>query len=168
MSRFKFKKINIICIENNIEILQLLVQTLNCFKDNINIYECLSTDDAKDILDNLYESKEPIGLMITDHLMAKQTGLDFIKELYHDIRSYDMKKILISGVVGLKEAALKAKEEYIIDAFIPKPFAPEELTLKVKSLLTMYIMENNLPQKFYRSLLDETILKTWNNKSLNK
>ena len=82
--------------------------------------------------ENAYEKVKIIkfDLIILDIMMPGQSGLDFIKEFKKKI---DTPIILLTAKGEAKER-IKGLE-YGADDYLPKPFEPKELTLRIKNIL---------------------------------
>jgi len=76
-------------------------------------------------------ASEPVDVVITDFMMPKMNGVEFLERLHLDHR--DQKCIMITGY-GTTDAIVGALREQVCD-FLPKPFAIAELRGAVKSAL---------------------------------
>ena len=92
------------------------------FKNDFDIW---TTSSAPDALDYLNENKT--DFVVTDQIMPKMTGVQFLREMRNLFPDFNPKKvIMISGYTkeGEIEAALNDK---LIDFFVSKPWKYEKL-----------------------------------------
>ena len=76
-------------------------------------------------------ASEPVDVVITDFMMPKMNGVEFLERLHLDHR--DQKCIMITGY-GTTDAIVGALREQVCD-FLPKPFTIAELRGAVSSAL---------------------------------
>ena len=93
-----------------------------------NNYLITTAEDAEDAAKKIKIIK--FDLIILDIMMPGQSGLDFIKEFKKKI---DTPIILLTAKGEAKER-IKGLE-YGADDYLPKPFEPKELTLRIKNIL---------------------------------
>ncbi len=90
-------------------------------KENYTVFTAPGSEEALEIL-----KQQPIDLVVSDHLMPKMTGLEFLK-LVHD-RYPGVGRIMLTGHADM-ETAIKAINEGEIYRFLQKPW--DDLELKV-------------------------------------
>jgi DNA-binding NtrC family response regulator len=89
-------------------------------------YEVLTAPGPEEGLEML--KQHPIDLVISDHLMPKMTGLEFLK-LVHD-RHPDVGRIMLTGHADM-DTAIKAINQGEIYRFLQKPWDDVELKVVV-------------------------------------
>jgi len=84
--------------------------------------------EALQILDSALQDRQPIGLVITDHLMPAMNGPEFVAELRD--RFPRLPVLVLSGLA-------EAEDEYgdLDVTFRMKPLPPDELLRLVRALL---------------------------------
>ena len=97
-------------------------------------YEVLMAENGKDALD-LIETHEP-DLIITDIMMPFISGLEVISHVR--LKLHLSIPIIVFSAAGQEEMVLKAFNLGAND-FMGKPFSPNELTIRVKRLITLAI-----------------------------
>ncbi len=110
-------KINILYVDDD-EISLLIFKTI--FKDKYNIFTCLTTSKAREILD-----KENIDIIASDHYMPHETGREFFKSI--SARYKDTIKILLTSHASTLGYISKALASGEIWAHVVKPVEGEEL-----------------------------------------
>jgi YesN/AraC family two-component response regulator len=87
-----------------------------------------------------------IDLVISDIMMPGMNGIDFCRELKHNIRTSHIPVVLLTAKTSLTHH--KEGIEIGGDAYITKPFSPEMLTLTINNLL----QSRETLKRFYRNL----------------
>ncbi len=162
------KKINIICINRQEIGLKKLIKALDCFKNEINIYEFSYVENVFSFMESLYETnnKNTIGLIISDHERLKKKNISSFAELYWDIRYHDTRKIIITKIPKTKTIKNQIKDSKI-DSYLYTNWKKEKLIQVTKKMLTLYIIENQLNEKNYTNLIDSKLYKKITKKKLN-
>lgn len=88
-------------------------------KENYAVFTAPGPEEALEIL-----KQQPIDLVVSDHLMPKLTGLEFLK-LVHD-RYPGVGRIMLTGHADM-ETAIKAINEGEIYRFLQKPWDDVEI-----------------------------------------
>jgi len=92
-------------------------------KDNYVVHTAAGPEEGLELL-----KQHRIDLVISDHLMPKMTGLDFLK-LVHD-RHPDVGRMMLTGHADM-DTAIKAINEGEIYRFLQKPWDDVELKVIV-------------------------------------
>lgn len=150
-------KPNIICVDDQRDILATLKKELQFFRDHVKIYYCESAGEAGKILDEIDEQGEYIAVIICDHVMPGKNGVEFLSEVNTDGRFPKTKKLLLTGL-ATHEDTIEAINTAKIDRYIGKPWETHDLINKVRVLLTEYILEEGLDYNEYLTVLDQETL----------
>lgn len=105
-----------------------MVSLLNTLLD-LEGYEVVAWQGEAPLLDAVQAARP--DLLLLDVHLKKGNGLDLVRDLQSQDALAGMRVLMSSGM-DLKETCLEAGA----DDFIQKPFMPEELIEKVKSLLS--------------------------------
>jgi two-component system sensor histidine kinase ChiS len=115
---------NVLVVEDNPDIRELIK---DCLKDHYRVTEAT---DGKDALEKVNESAPDV--IISDVLMPGMDGFDLCRTLKTDKALHHIPVVLLTAkssdlmrIQGVEAGA---------DAYIPKPFSPEQLIEKVNSL----------------------------------
>ena len=116
---------HILVVDDDKRILELIKNYLN--NNNFRVTIAESTEVAREKLENL-----EFDLLIIDIMMPGENGLEFTKSL---------KKTNLNNPIILLSALGTANDringlEIGADDYLPKPFEPKELLLRIKNLLT--------------------------------
>jgi len=118
------KNIEIIIIEDEEDILELIEYHLS--KEGYSVTGFLSTENVEQFLE-----EETPSLMLVDRNLPGMEGSEFVSYLRQI--GYDIPVIFLTAKA--KESELEEGFEAGGDDYMTKPFAPKELTLRVKALL---------------------------------
>lgn len=115
----------ILLVDDNREILKLLVDTLS---SEFDIYTASNGQEALDML-----KKQKIELIISDLSMPIMDGLTLCQRVREQKRLVDLPFIILTGRNSDEQKLVCFQNQ--VDDFIEKPFSPELLRWRVKSLL---------------------------------
>lgn len=151
------EKINIICVDDEREVLDSVVRDLDYLSDMFNIEECESAFECLQLLDELDAQQEYVAVLISDQVMPEKTGVELLTEVELDNRFLGTKKLLLTGLATQADT-IKAINNAKLDSFLEKVWDPEELLQTVKELLTEYIIEKGIDYEQYLDRLDAPTL----------
>lgn len=150
-------KPSIICIDDQREILATLEKDLEPFSSYFAILFCESAQEAKEELDSLYASGVPVPVVICDHIMPNQNGIDFFIGLSRDIRFKNIYKILLTGLATHKDT-IEAINRAQINYYIEKPWDGPTLCAVLKKMLTLFMVRENWDYHAYSGIIDSETL----------
>lgn len=151
------EKLNIICVDDQSEILSTLRKDLEYFGQYFEIIDCESAEEAWEEIEEIDAEGDFLALIICDQVMPIQNGVDFLTEFYADSRFPKTKKILLTGLATHQDTILainKAK----IDCYVEKPWDRESLIETVKALLTEFVLEKGIDYEEFLSILDQNVI----------
>ena len=137
---FEEKK-HILVVDDDDRIRELIKEYL----DNNNFYTT-TAKDAEDAKNKIKLIK--FDLIILDIMMPGQNGLDLTKEIKY---SSDQPIILLTAM-GESSDRISGLETGA-DDYLPKPFEPKELLLRIKNILKRIKKNNNFNPNFIIYLL---------------
>jgi two-component system chemotaxis response regulator CheY len=149
--------IYIICIEDQREVLNAIVEDLSEFEEAFIVEECESADEAEELLDDIEAEGDYLGLVVSDHVMPGKSGVEFLTELHGDERFEQTKKILLTGLATHQDT-IQAINQAAIDRYIEKPWQSEKLVQYAKELLTQFIIQKGIDYQSYIEYLDKPTL----------
>lgn len=151
------EKITILCVDDQAEVLDSVVRDLRPLQAFFRVEEAGSAEEAKKILDETSRAGDFIGLVISDHVMPGETGVELLGSVFRDDRFADTKKILLTGQANHADT-IRAINEARIDNYFEKPWKPEDLVATAKKLLTQFILKKGIEYKDYMPVLDQAVL----------
>jgi len=150
-------KLQIICIDDQREVLATLKKDLAYFKPVAEIILCESATEADEVLEELDAEGQPIALLICDHIMPGENGVDFLSRINRDERFLNVRKLLLTGL-ATQQDTIEAINRAHIDHYIAKPWSKEDLLSSVKTLITRFILRSDLDYESYMTFMDHEIL----------
>ena len=139
--------IYILVIEDESEVMDSILRDIEIFEKKFPIETAASAEEAREVIEDLQKNHNEIGLLLCDHLLPGEDGVDLLIDLNNQERYEGAKKVLITGQAGLDDT-VKAVNEANLDHYISKPWKEDELQRVVREVLTDYIIEqkkNGLP-----------------------
>lgn len=151
------EKINIICVDDQQEVLDSVMRDLRPLGDLIRLEEASSAAECLDLVEQIDEAGDHIAVIISDQVMPGEQGTDLLRKITSDGRFSKTRKVLLTGQATHADT-INAINEGGIDNYVEKPWQPEQLLNVVKRLLTRYIMESGIDYRPYMSILDNATL----------
>ncbi|MGB5445158.1 MAG: response regulator [Psychromonas sp.] len=156
-------KINIICVDDEREVLESVSRDLEYFSDMFNIEECESAFECLELLEEFDAQQEYVALIISDHIMPEKSGVELLTEVAQDDRFLGTKKLLLTGLATQADT-IRAINNAKLDNFLEKVWDPQELLQMVKELITEFIIEKGIDYEPYLEKLDAPTLYRMLNK----
>ncbi len=151
------EKLNIICIDDQREVLSTIVKDLDVFESFVSLEECESADEAWEVIDEIDANGDYVAVVISDHVMPGKSGVDFLTELNRDQRFVRTRKMLLTGLATHKDT-IYAINQAGIDFYLEKPWSHQVLVQHVKQMLTHFVLETGLEFQDYMPVLDQDTL----------
>ena len=130
----------ILCVEDEVEVRNAIVRDVEPFAQICRIDEAEDAADARDAVSQCLDAGEQLALVLCDHMLPGESGVDFLVALNDDARTRATRKVLVTGQAGLQDT-IKAVNRADLDHYIAKPWSKEELHAIVKEQLTNYVLE---------------------------
>lgn len=151
------EKLNIICVDDQREVLSAVVRDLSVLESWVNIEECESAAECEALMDDIDSDGDFLALVISDHIMPGKTGVELLGDIALDGRFNDTRKILLTGQATHQDT-INAVNTARIDHYFDKPWQKEELILAAKQLITHFIMKKGIDYQMYINELDQETL----------
>ncbi len=143
----KTSDIYILCIEDEPEVLDAVVKDLEKLEVQFPIETATTAEEAREVTHQLLEDGNKIGLILCDHILPGENGVELLIELHHDDRTRSSRKVLLTGQAEPHDT-VKALNEARLHHYIAKPWSKDELLEVSTGLLTDFVIdeeENVLP-----------------------
>jgi len=151
------KKIYILVVEDEVEVLDAIVRDIEIFEDKFPIEMAQTAEEARQIIADTIEKEDQFGLFLCDHVLPEENGVDLLIDLHKKEQTQKTKKVLITGQAGL-HATVNAVNRAELNHYIAKPWDKDELQKVVRHQLTDYVLENcEDPLPFMQLLESERI-----------
>ncbi|MEQ9308210.1 MAG: response regulator [Balneolaceae bacterium] len=145
-------QIYILVIEDELEVMDALIKDLEEFEQTFPIESANNTDEANLVVNQIYESGNEIGLILCDHVLPGENGVDFLISLESRKEFHKTRKVLVTGQAGLEDT-VKAINNANLNHYIPKPWTKEGFQKVVVNQLTDFIIDKKYnPLKFMATL----------------
>ncbi len=151
------EKINIICVDDQPEVLDAVVKDLAPLTEFFKVEECESAEECKDLMDDLDAQGELVGLVVSDHVMPGECGVDLLGSISTDPRFAHTRKILLTGQATHADT-INAINSARIDHYFEKPWQVDDLVAAAKRLLTEFILDKGLDYEELIPALDQPTL----------
>jgi len=151
------KKPNIVCVDDQREVLATLKKDLEEFIELFKIEYCESAEEAMELIEEIDENGDHLALLICDHIMPVSNGIDFLIEVDKDIRFTKTQKLLLTGLATHQDTIV-AINSASIDFYVEKPWESKNLVGAVKNLITKYILSTGIEYKKFLPILDQELL----------
>jgi putative nucleotidyltransferase with HDIG domain len=107
--------------------------------------------DTLDAIRELVDQNEQIALLMTDQMMPKMKGIDFLKAA-REITPKSM-RVLLTGYAGM-DSAIVAINENVLDKYLTKPIGDfDDLVCTLKRLLNEFCTRSGMDAQ-HRGILD--------------
>ncbi|WP_428774226.1 response regulator [Vibrio sp.] len=132
----------ILCVDDEREVLDSVIQDLDCFEDHFQLEAAESVAEAREIIDDCQQSGTSLALILCDHIMPDQTGISFLIELNQQPETQNARKVLLTGQAGLEDT-VEAVNHSSLDFYVAKPWQGDQLREVIKHQLTEYVIAND-------------------------
>ena len=146
-------RITILCIEDENEVREAVLRDLEPFAAFFDIEEAEDVADARQVMQEVRDDGNPVGLVLCDHVMPGESGVEYLIELNQSPETRSIRKVLLTGQAGQDET-IQAVNEADLDHYITKPWQPDQLQAVVKDQLTDYVISQEMDVVPYVQILD--------------
>ncbi|MGD8109336.1 response regulator [Vibrio sp. TRT 17S01] len=151
------EKLNVICVDDQREVLSAVLQDLEPLLSWLNIEDCESADEVLELMDDLDADGEHIAVVVSDHVMPGKTGVELLTEISQDTRFPATRKILLTGQATHTDT-INAINRAGINHYFEKPWNADALIEAIRNLVTEYILEQGLDYENWHGELDQEVL----------
>ncbi len=151
------EKINIICVDDQAEVLDSVLRDLRPLGECFRIEGVESAAECRELMDELDADGVHIGLVVSDHVMPGGNGVELLGGIADDYRFEGTRKILLTGQATHADT-IQAVNDAHIDNYLEKPWNPEALVATARKLLTKFILSKGIDHMPYMAHLDQTVL----------
>lgn len=143
----------IVVVEDEPEVRTAIVRDLASLADAVRIDEADTVDDARRAMNEAAESGDRVGLVLADHRLPGESGVDLLVSINADPELRDIRTVLITGQAGHQDT-IRAINEAGLDWYFAKPWDPEELVSVVRQQLTTFVIDAGLDLLRFVRVLD--------------
>ncbi|GJQ63392.1 MAG: response regulator [Melioribacteraceae bacterium] len=150
-------KLDILCVDDHREVLAALRKDLEKFEQWFEIDECESASEAYELMEQLHSENKIPAIIICDHVMPGQNGIDFLVQINGEKRFDGVKKVVLTGLATHQDTII-AINKAGIDRYVEKPWYSDELQDMVKVLATEFILEKGMEYTDFHEIIDKETL----------
>ena len=147
------QQIYILIVEDELEVMDALVNDLEFFEQTFPIESANTAEEANLVIDHISDEGNAVGLILCDHVLPGQNGVDLLVELQNKNGISMSRKVLVTGQAGLDDTII-AINKADLNHYIAKPWTREQLHKVVVDELTKYVIQRKLNPLPYMSTLD--------------
>ncbi len=147
-------KLAVMVLEDEPEVREALVRDLDPLAEVIRIEAADCVDDAWSVVDEIDEDGDVLALVLADHRLPDQTGVDFLVEMTGDDRTMDAKKVLVTGQADQADT-IRALNDAHLDHYFSKPWDVQALLEQVRGQLTDFVLELGIDPLPHMRALDQ-------------
>lgn len=151
------EKIYILIVEDELEVMDALIKDLEKFEEFFPVESANNADEAREVIEYILDHGHKIGLILCDHVLPGQNGVDLLIDLQQIPETAISKKVLVTGQAGHEDTIL-AINKADLDHYIAKPWTKEQLEEVVVSELTDYVISNEKNLLPFMQVLDSARL----------
>lgn len=133
------KKIGILVIEDEPEVRQAILRDLRAMEEGFVIESAGEVPEAEEVLQEFEDEGILVGLIISDHRLPGESGVDFLTRLHGEAKYRAIRKILLTGQAN-HEDTIRAVNEAGLNHYLAKPWEPGELVSSVRDQLTEFVL----------------------------
>ncbi|MDO4259766.1 MAG: response regulator [Actinomycetaceae bacterium] len=145
--------LTILSLEDEAEVRDALERDLEGFWDRIRLETAEDVDDAWAALEAVIADGDELALVLSDHRLPGQSGVDFLVDLVADTRFPGVRTVLVTGQAD-QDDTIRAVNQAKLDHYIAKPWAKEDLIAVVRDQLTEYVLDAGIDPLPYLPVLD--------------
>ena len=149
------KKYLILCVDDEREVLDSVINDLRELESHFVIEAAESVSEARDVVAEAITDDMPLALILCDHIMPGETGIEYLIELKQHADTQAARKVLLTGQAGLEET-VQAVNNASLDYYIAKPWNGDQLKQVVIEQLTTYMIDNTSELMPWIQVLDAT------------
>lgn len=155
------RQLAILIVEDETEVREAVARDISEFASLARIEVAEDVPDARQAVNEILADDDYLALVLADHRLPGETGVDFLVSMQQDERIASAKTVLVTGQAG-HEDTIRAVNEAGLDHYIAKPWQAETLQQVVRDQLTDYVLEMGLDPLGYLRILDQArAMEAW-------
>lgn len=147
----------ILIVDDEPAVLEVVLRDLSSFEEVFPLETAQSAAEASAVIERIEKEKGRLGLVLCDHVMPGQTGVDFLIDLHAREAYRKTRKLLLTGQAGLG-VTIEAINKAGLAQYIAKPWNSDELRRIVKEQMAEYLIGEGMNLRPYLKCLDPMIV----------
>jgi two-component system phosphate regulon response regulator PhoB len=148
-------RLAIIVLEDEPEVRDALARDLEGLTGSIRVELAEDVTDARSLIEEIIEDGDVVALVLADHRLPGETGVDFLVSTMADDRVSAARRVLITGQADHTDT-IRAINSGGLDHYIAKPWDVTDLHDVVRTQLTDFVLEEEINPLPYLAHLDAT------------
>ena len=136
-------KLAIIVLEDEPPVRDAIARDLQEFSGDVRVEPAEDVPDARELIDEILADGDVVALLLADHRLPGETGVDFLVSTMDDDRMASARRVLITGQADHADT-IRAINVGGLDHYIAKPWDPGELHDVVREQLTNYVLDQGI------------------------
>ena len=145
--------LTILSLEDEADVRAAIERDLDQFWDTIRLEAADNVEDAWAVVEEIDEDGDELALVLSDHRLPGESGVDFLVALMADSRFVSARTVLVTGQAD-QDDTIRAVNEAGLDHYIAKPWDPSKLREVVRDQLTEYVLASEVDPLPYLPVLD--------------
>lgn len=146
-------KLYILCVDDEPAVLEAVERDLAPLETTFPLESAEDAAGARTLIDQIHASGDRVAVILCDHLMPGQTGVDFLIELNRNAATAATRKVLLTGQAGHQDT-IDAVNHAGLQHYIAKPWQAGDLVATVRTQLTEFVLAQGIDPTPYLSALD--------------
>lgn len=144
----------IIVLEDEPEVRDAVERDLDELAATVRIEPAEDVADARAVVDDIYEDGDVVALILADHRLPGETGVDFLVSCGEDPRLVGAHKVLVTGQADQADT-IRAVNDADLDHYFAKPWDAAKLRAVVREQLTDFVLEQGIDPLPHMPALDQ-------------
>lgn len=150
-------RIYILCVDDERDVLESVERDLASLEDVFPIELAENAAEGHALIKEIYSKNDCVGLILCDHIMPGESGVDFLISLNQLPETRSTRKVLLTGQAELEDT-VRAINKADLNHYIAKPWESDTLMDTAREQLTTYVIENHLDPLPFMRVLDASRL----------
>lgn len=143
----------ILSLEDEVDVRDALERDLGDLWTHVRLETADSAEDAWEALADIEADGDELAVVLSDHRLPGQSGVDFLVELAANERYRQVRTVLVTGQAD-QDDTIRALNKAGLKRYIAKPWQPEDLQAVVREQLTDYVLSTGTDPLPYLPVLD--------------
>lgn len=146
-------KLTIVIVEDEPGVRDALERDLAALPPTVRVEAASDVEDARTLLREIADDGDRVALLLADHRLPGETGVDLLVHLHADHDTAGVRKVLVTGQAD-QDDTIRAVNEAGLHHYIAKPWDPDDLLAVVREQLTAFVIDQDLDPLPHLPVLD--------------
>jgi response regulator RpfG family c-di-GMP phosphodiesterase len=132
-------RLAVVVLEDEAEVRDALVRDLRPVAEVVRVEAAEDVADAWALLAEIVADGDRLALVLADHRLPGESGVDFLVELHGHETDVEVRKVLVTGQADQQDT-IRAVNEAGLHHYVAKPWDADGLRELVREQLTEYVL----------------------------